>query len=134
MQIANQQPCLEQARTMHPVMVRKGPLWTQVSSQCSQGAHICLLAGTCCKAAEDRTWLPASLCRQKHSAQPQWTNLSDRPRSAWLTETLVPYQAKEKQFGQQGCKAKARPFQTQSMTKINYCSQLNAFKKQKVLS
>lgn len=52
--------------------------------------------------------LPASPCRQTCSTQPQWTNLSHHP---WVClarrSSVVPYQAKEEQFGQQGCKAKA---------------------------
>lgn len=135
--MADQQPCLEPARTMHPVMATLDPSFQSVLSLCAANpTHLCVLAGTCCKAAEDKTWHPSSSLQTGNAPH----TLSGRISLTTLVclayrSSVVPYQAKEQQSGQPGCKAKAEsstpcPVPTQSKPKTNYCSQLNTFKKQ----
>lgn len=137
MQMADQQPCLEPARTMYPVMATLDPSFQSVLSSCSKpytplpsGWH--MLQG-CWGQDVASQLLPAD---RQCSVQPQWKNLSDHPCSAWLTEVLwYLTRQRNSSLASQVAKPKLKvqppcPIPTQSKPKTNYCSQLSAFKKQ----
>lgn len=128
MQKADQQPCLEPVRTMHPVMVRKAatldPSFQSVLSSYSKpftslssGWH--MLQG-CWGQDVASQLLPAD----RHALR----NLSGLISLTTLVclahrSSVVPYQAKEQHFGQEGCKVKAenpnpRPHPRVSLNKL----------------
>lgn len=135
MQMADHQPCLEPVRTTP----RHAHFWPKFLASALIVQQILrtpvFWLAHAARLLRPRAGIPTPPCRQTMLCT---TSVDE---SLWASlvclghwSSVVPYQAKEQQFGQQGCKAKAVsptpcPVVKHSKTKTNYCSQLNAFKK-----
>lgn len=108
MQMADQQPCLEPTRTTHPVTATLDPSFQSVLYRAANPTHLCLLAGTCCKAAEDKMWHPSSSLQTDNALHnlSGWISLTTLvclarrssvvPHQANLTSSLASKVAKRK--------------------------------------